>query len=140
MSSNSPKKIPSNRPALPIKSSNHLFDALYVLLFLAAIYSAVALPRQRYLILFAILLILSVIVAVDPRVKRSAASGSLLWNFALTVSATSIGLFLGLYLSNRESDRIEVDKAHALASVAAENLHATAVRTGIMMICRYRNS
>jgi hypothetical protein len=133
-SSAEPAKLQDLTPVFPAKTSlvqRVTFTMFYAVLPVAVVLTHVMAPLQSYVAGALAVTVIPVLLALDPRLSGWRARNSLVFNFALTIAATSVGVFLGLYMTTKEADRVEVERASRFLSVAAEDLNSIARQMGV---------
>ena len=81
-----------------------------------------------YLIGIIIITVVLLFLSFLSRFRNLRENHSFFFNFLLTMSATFVGVFLALFLSNYESNELEREQVIRLIEVAKDDLHTTAIR------------
>jgi hypothetical protein len=111
-----------------------VFTTLYVLLPAVAAFIYFVAPLKAYIAIVCAVTALPAVLAIDPRLANWRASNGMLFTFVLTLAATTMGVFLGVFMNTKEADRLEVERAVRFLSVASTDLHSVAEQMGGFMM------
>ena len=78
--------------------------------------------------------LIAALLAIDPRLSAWRNRNAILFNFVLTIAATFVGVFFGLYATTKEAERVEMERATRFLEVAKEDLNSVARQMGVFMM------